>query len=35
MGGASFIIFLSGFVGELIGGWIADKWKEAGGVPMW
>jgi ACS family D-galactonate transporter-like MFS transporter len=33
MGGASFIIFFSGFVGELIGGWIADKWKEAGGRP--
>ena len=33
MGGASFIIFFAGFVGELIGGWIADKWKEAGGRP--
>ncbi|MGO4763302.1 MFS transporter [Cupriavidus sp. 2KB_3] len=33
MGGASFIIFFSGFVGELVGGWIADKWKEAGGRP--
>jgi ACS family D-galactonate transporter-like MFS transporter len=33
MGGASFIIFFSGFVGELIGGWIADKWKDAGGRP--
>ena len=33
MGGASFIIFFSGFVGELIGGWIADKWKAAGGSP--
>lgn len=33
MGGASFIIFFSGFIGELIGGWIADKWKEAGGRP--
>ncbi|SOY39810.1 putative transporter, MFS family; putative Sugar phosphate permease [Cupriavidus taiwanensis] len=33
MGGASFIIFFSGFVGELIGGWIADKWKQAGGRP--
>ncbi|QET04760.1 MULTISPECIES: MFS transporter [Cupriavidus] len=33
MGGASFIIFFCGFVGELIGGWIADKWKEAGGRP--
>ncbi|CAG9183698.1 putative sulfoacetate transporter SauU [Cupriavidus laharis] len=33
MGGASFLIFMSGFVGELVGGWIADKWKEAGGRP--
>jgi ACS family D-galactonate transporter-like MFS transporter len=33
MGGASFIIFFSGFVGELVGGWIADKWKAAGGSP--
>ena len=33
MGGASFAIFFSGFVGELIGGWIADKWKAAGGSP--
>jgi len=30
MGGATFFIFFSGFVGELIGGWIADKWKAAG-----
>ncbi|WP_087660614.1 MFS transporter, partial [Caballeronia terrestris] len=33
MGGSSFIIFFSGFVGELLGGWIADKWKAAGGRP--
>jgi ACS family D-galactonate transporter-like MFS transporter len=33
MGGASFIIFFSGFVGELVGGYIADKWKTAGGSP--
>ncbi|WP_454766511.1 MFS transporter [Cupriavidus campinensis] len=33
MGGASFIIFFCGFIGELAGGWIADKWKEAGGRP--
>ncbi|MBO9535590.1 MFS transporter [Herbaspirillum sp.] len=33
MGGASFIIFFSGFVGELVGGWIADKWKSAGASP--
>ncbi|RXZ45335.1 MFS transporter [Crenobacter cavernae] len=31
MGGATFCIFFSGFVGELIGGWISDKWKDAGG----
>ncbi|WP_408015457.1 MFS transporter [Ramlibacter monticola] len=30
MGGAVFIMFFSGFVGEMIGGWIADKWKAAG-----
>jgi ACS family D-galactonate transporter-like MFS transporter len=33
MGGASFIIFLSGFVGELVGGFLCDKWKSAGGSP--
>jgi ACS family D-galactonate transporter-like MFS transporter len=33
MGGSSFIIFFSGFIGELIGGWVADKWKAAGGRP--
>jgi ACS family D-galactonate transporter-like MFS transporter len=33
MGGASFIIFLSGFVGELVGGFLCDKWKNAGGSP--
>ena len=31
MGGAVFIMFFSGFVGELVGGWVADKWMEAGG----
>jgi ACS family D-galactonate transporter-like MFS transporter len=30
MGGAVFIMFFSGFVGEMLGGWIADKWKAAG-----
>jgi MFS transporter, ACS family, D-galactonate transporter len=30
MGGAVFIMFFSGFVGEMAGGWIADKWKAAG-----
>ncbi|MBN3846976.1 MULTISPECIES: MFS transporter [Burkholderiaceae] len=33
MGGASFIIFGSGFVGELVGGFLSDKWKTAGGSP--
>jgi len=33
MGGATFIAFLSGFFGEIIGGWICDKWKAAGGRP--
>jgi ACS family D-galactonate transporter-like MFS transporter len=30
MGGAVFIMFFSGFVGELVGGWLADNWKAAG-----
>ncbi len=30
MGGATFLVFFSGFVGELTGGWIADKWKASG-----
>ncbi|HET8747099.1 MAG TPA: MFS transporter [Ramlibacter sp.] len=30
MGGAVFLMFFSGFVGEMVGGWIADKWKAAG-----
>lgn len=33
MGGATFIIFMCGFVGELFGGWLADKWRMAGGAP--
>lgn len=33
MGGATFIAFLSGFFGELFGGWFSDKWKAAGGRP--
>lgn len=33
MGGATFLIFMCGFIGELIGGAIADKWKAAGGSP--
>jgi len=30
MGGAVFIMFFSGFVGEMVGGWIADKWRASG-----
>jgi MFS transporter, ACS family, D-galactonate transporter len=33
LGGASFIIFFSGFVGELVGGWIGDAWRSRGGTP--
>lgn len=31
IGGSILVIFGSGFVGELIGGWITDKWREKGG----
>nr|WP_231895112.1 hypothetical protein [Gordonia sp. 852002-10350_SCH5691597] len=30
MGGAVFTMFFSGFVGEMVGGWIADKWMATG-----
>jgi MFS transporter, ACS family, D-galactonate transporter len=30
MGGATFLVFFSGFVGEITGGWIADRWKATG-----
>ena len=33
LGGATFIIFFSGFVGELVGGWITDQWRARGGTP--
>ena len=33
LGSASFIIFFSGFVGELVGGWIGDRWRSNGGAP--
>jgi ACS family D-galactonate transporter-like MFS transporter len=33
LGGASFIIFFAGFVGEIVGGFIADAWKSRGGAP--
>jgi ACS family D-galactonate transporter-like MFS transporter len=33
LGGATFIIFFSGFAGELVGGWISDEWRARGGRP--
>jgi MFS transporter, ACS family, D-galactonate transporter len=33
IGGATFIIFGAGFVGEIVGGFLADAWKERGGTP--
>ncbi len=33
MGGATFLIFMSGFVGELVGGYLGDKWKASGAAP--
>ena len=30
IGGAVFIMFFSGFIGELVGGWLADSWKASG-----
>jgi ACS family D-galactonate transporter-like MFS transporter len=33
LGGATFIIFFSGFIGELAGGWIGDQWRVRGGRP--
>jgi ACS family D-galactonate transporter-like MFS transporter len=33
LGGATFIIFFSGFVGDLVGGWINDQWRARGGTP--
>jgi MFS transporter, ACS family, D-galactonate transporter len=32
LGGASFIIFFAGFIGELIGGLIGDAWRARGGA---
>jgi ACS family D-galactonate transporter-like MFS transporter len=31
VGFSTLVIFGAGFVGEIIGGWIADKWREKGG----
>jgi len=33
MGNASFVIFLCGFIGELTGGYVADKWMASGAPP--
>jgi len=33
MGGATFIAFFCGFIGELVGGLVADKWRALGGTP--
>jgi ACS family D-galactonate transporter-like MFS transporter len=33
IGGATFIIFGAGFVGEIVGGFLSDHWKERGGAP--
>ncbi|WP_043233823.1 MFS transporter [Bosea sp. LC85] len=33
LGGATFLIFFAGFVGELAGGWIGDSWQARGGSP--
>lgn len=33
LGGASFIIFFAGFIGELVGGFIGDAWRSRGGSP--
>ena len=33
MGNASFVIFLCGFIGELVGGYISDKWLASGAAP--
>ena len=33
LGGSLFAMFFAGFVGELVGGYIADKWRDAGGQP--
>jgi ACS family D-galactonate transporter-like MFS transporter len=33
MGGATFLIFMCGFIGELVGGYLGDKWKSSGASP--
>lgn len=34
LGGASFLVFFAGFVGELVGGQLLDKWLHAGSDPQ-
>jgi MFS transporter, ACS family, D-galactonate transporter len=33
LGGSLFVMFFAGFVGELVGGQIADRWRQRGGTP--
>ncbi|CPR17311.1 MFS transporter [Brenneria goodwinii] len=33
MGSAMFMMFIMCFVGQQLGGWLADKWRQAGGSP--
>jgi ACS family D-galactonate transporter-like MFS transporter len=33
VGSATFVIFGAGFVGEIVGGFLSDSWKERGGSP--
>lgn len=33
LGGSLFAMFFAGFVGELVGGQIGDRWRERGGAP--
>jgi ACS family D-galactonate transporter-like MFS transporter len=33
LGGATFLIFFAGFVGELVGGYLGDFWRARGGSP--
>lgn len=33
LGGATFLVFIAGFAGELVGGTLLDRWLRAGGAP--
>jgi ACS family D-galactonate transporter-like MFS transporter len=33
LAGASFAIYISGFIGENVAGWLAQRWRAAGGSP--